>query len=255
MTAPIENFSWKNNISQLYGVNKKLYLPNFGILGHNGLDIVVRGDKNGYGTKVVAAHRGTIRRLESDFPTKTKGNGIYLRSSLIDDYYIETVYWHLSDFVAKVGQTVEEGETIGLMGNTGFVFPRPTEQRPWDGTHLHFAYRKINMDGTIRDYNNGYRGYKDPTPLIYKDGDKLPMYWFRNLYVGKQGDDVAWLQTCLNIEGFAKDYDPTGNFRSKTLRDVIKLQNKYSITPPHGFFGVKTKGAVKKYSAFHKSIV
>lgn len=251
LKPPIHGFNWQHNITQLFGVNYNLYKKTFNLEGHNGLDIIVRDTKKGYGTKILAAHDGTVRRIDSDFPTKTKGNGIYLRSDRMDNLgsgvYIETIYWHLSDFTVKVGDKVKAGDTIGLMGNTGWVIPRPIALRPYDGTHLHFGLKIIDANGVTANGSYGHFGYIDPTPYIYKKGDKLPMYWFKSLSLGNRSNGVAWLQTILKLEGFAHDYSPTGYYGWKTMRDVRKLQLKYGITPAVGFFGPITRAHVNHY--------
>lgn len=72
--------------------------------------ITFAGQKSGYGNVIIINHR----------------NGY------------ETLYGHLNSIGVKVGQVVEKGESIGVMGNTG----RST------GTHLHF---EIIKNGTVEN--------------------------------------------------------------------------------------------------------
>ena len=107
---PIKNFDWQKNISQLFGVNKRIYEPNFGIPGHNGFDYVVRNDKLGYGEPILAAHDGIVEELKYETEWRTKGSGIYLLS---EDGSFYTIYWHLSEIQVVIGQKVKTGEVIG----------------------------------------------------------------------------------------------------------------------------------------------
>jgi murein DD-endopeptidase MepM/ murein hydrolase activator NlpD len=68
--------------------------------------VTFAGQQNGYGNVIMIDHR----------------NGY------------QTVYGHLSSIGVHTGQVVQQGESIGVMGNTG----RST------GTHLHFEIRKDN---------------------------------------------------------------------------------------------------------------
>lgn len=72
--------------------------------------VTFAGQKTGYGNVIIINHR----------------NGY------------ETLYGHLDSIGVKVGQVVEKGESIGVMGNTG----RST------GTHLHF---EIHNNGTVEN--------------------------------------------------------------------------------------------------------
>jgi len=235
LLAPIENFVWTENISQLYGVNVALYKRQFGLdTGHNGLDIIKKDNKFGYGTKILSAHThpAKVTKVFSDFPNKTKGTGVYLHEQLANGEILETVYWHLSDVSIRLGDIVEPhqpigtpailNKAVGLMGNTGFVFPKPSSQFPYRGTHLHFA---------VSLYKNGKRISLDPTPFLFNTGDRLPIKFTRTLTFGSTGDEVSWLQTCLKLIGFAEDYEPVAYFGPKTLRDVRKLQASRGWSP------------------------
>lgn len=229
LKSPIEGFVWKGWVSQLFGVGAENYTQ-FGIPGHNGTDVIIPGDpQRGYGLKVKAAHDGKITGLVSDFPTKTRGNGLYLMQRLPDGRYMETAYWHLADFTVVHGQEIKQGDTIGLVGNTGYVFPKPSKEAPYLGTHLHFGLRFYNEYGQLID--NDYNGYCDPVPYLYNPGDRLPLFLSSTLTVGSTGTQVSWLQTILKLEGLAKDYEPLAYFGNKTFRDVRILQSKYGLLP------------------------
>jgi murein DD-endopeptidase MepM/ murein hydrolase activator NlpD len=49
---------------------------------------------------------------------------------------ISSSYLHLNSINVSVGQTISQGQTIGLSGNTGYSC----------GPHLHFAFQKINSN-------------------------------------------------------------------------------------------------------------
>lgn len=243
MTYPIKNFSWKESISQLFGINKSYYEPRYFIPGHNGLDVIIRDEKKGFGTPILSVCNGIVESKTYDVPTRTNGNGVYIYSVELG---LTFVYWHLSDFQCEVGQEVKEGDIIGLMGNSGGVFPKPTKYNPYDGTHLHFAI----LD---RNKNNEYNGFIDPVPFLH-NGEKLPILLSRDLFFSKEGDDVSNLQTILKLERFAEDYEPIGYFGYKTMKDISKLQSKYQIFPTLGYCGSKTRYFLnKKWSIFYQN--
>ncbi len=93
-----------------------------GIHGHNGIDIAAS-----VGTPILAAASGRV------IVAKVGGyNGGYGNMIIIaHDKGIQTVYAHLKTVSVVTGQSVEKGEQIGGMGNTG----RST------GPHLHFEVR------------------------------------------------------------------------------------------------------------------
>jgi murein DD-endopeptidase MepM/ murein hydrolase activator NlpD len=86
---------------------------------HQGLDIAA--DK---GTPAYATAAGTVRHASYQ--------GAYGNLVVIDHGYgLETRYGHLSTFTVKVGDTVQRGDIIGLVGATG----RATS------SHLHYEVR------------------------------------------------------------------------------------------------------------------
>lgn len=94
------------------------------------------------------AHLGTDFAASTGTPARTVGDGVVAFSGLQNGYgnvvFVkhrngnETVYAHLSKLLVKRGQSVSQGQTIGLVGMTGWA----------TGPHLHFEFR---VNGTQQD--------------------------------------------------------------------------------------------------------
>ncbi len=87
---------------------------------HEGLDIA-----NVVGTPVVAAARGRVVFAQPDL--LVRGGAVILDHGL----GVHTGYWHQSEVLVRVGEIVEQGQTIGRMGAKGMV----------TGSHLHWDVR------------------------------------------------------------------------------------------------------------------
>ena len=87
------------------------------------------------------AHKGTDFAATTGTPARTVGDGVVEFAGVQNGYgnvvFIkhhnnhETVYAHLSKINVQQGQTVSQGQTIGLVGATGWA----------TGPHLHFEFR------------------------------------------------------------------------------------------------------------------
>lgn len=94
---------------------------------HTGIDIGA-----GYGTAILAAADGVVT-------TAAYNAGGYGNYIIIDHGNGNmTLYAHMSQMIAGVGQTVKQGQTIGLVGSTGLS----------TGPHLHF---EVYVGGTRVD--------------------------------------------------------------------------------------------------------
>ncbi|MBP0979448.1 MAG: peptidoglycan DD-metalloendopeptidase family protein [Oscillospiraceae bacterium] len=90
---------------------------------HTGTDIAGPGI---YGKNIVSANDGKVIFVN------TGGKGPYGKYIIVDHGGgIVTLYAHLSSFSVSYGQSVTKGQTIGLVGSTGFS----------TGPHLHFEVR------------------------------------------------------------------------------------------------------------------
>lgn len=90
---------------------------------HTGLDIAASE-----GTKIRAAYSGTVTKVGED---GRAGKYIFLTH---DDGFV-TFYCHCSKIVAQEGAVIRQGETIAIVGTTGWS----------TGPHLHFEIRKDNI--------------------------------------------------------------------------------------------------------------
>ncbi len=94
------------------------------------------------------AHNGTDFAAPLGTPARTIGDGVVEFAGVQNGYgnvvFVkhrsnqETVYAHLSEINVEPGQTVRQGQTIGLVGATGWA----------TGPHLHFEFR---VDGAQQD--------------------------------------------------------------------------------------------------------
>nr|MCR4804046.1 M23 family metallopeptidase [Clostridia bacterium] len=107
---------------------------------HQGIDIAVPT-----GTPVPASNRGRV--VQADFVIMT-GNTVVIEHG----GGLKTYYYHMSEIDCAVGDMVEQGDIIGLVGSTGYS----------TGAHLHFEVRIDNrsvspwplIDGTSPIYGD-----------------------------------------------------------------------------------------------------
>ena len=94
------------------------------------------------------AHLGTDFAASTGTPARTVGDGVVSFAGVQNGYGnvifvkhqggLETVYAHLSKIMVRSGQNVDQGDTVGLVGSTGWA----------TGPHLHF---EVRVNGTQQD--------------------------------------------------------------------------------------------------------
>ncbi len=87
------------------------------------------------GAKVYAIASGTVTK--SSYLASSSGNYI----NIDHGNGLSSLYAHLDSRYVSVGNSVVQGQVIGLAGNTGNCWPRPTAANPVAGSHLHFEMR------------------------------------------------------------------------------------------------------------------
>lgn len=205
------------------------------ITSHNGIDYLAK-----HGQPVYAAHDGIAYPEVDD----KQGHGVVVVTVNKHPYkkteaYFKTIFWHLIDNIPVTGgQFVKKGEIIGYANSTGLS----------TGDHLHFSlkpmYTSNPFEGSNIEAGNGLGGAIDPTP--YYDGnfaynENKEVTFTRDLYFGKNGDDVLELQAILIELGYIGEECYTGFFGFKTLGGVIKYQQVNNISPAFGYVGRLTR--------------
>ena len=131
--------SSKGMIMPLQYSNVRVSAGWYGYPGHKGIDFVTNGPTgNTYGKEIRAAADGKVYSSEYHY---SWGNNVYINHG----NGVYTRYAHCSRLLVSAGQTVKQGQVIALVGNTGNVYPRPTNANPHAGAHLHF---EVWVNGT-----------------------------------------------------------------------------------------------------------
>lgn len=155
LRLPLRNIQ----MNQPFGVNFLDFYQQWGLRGHNGVDL-----RATTGFKCYAAHAGvvTFARVYDDGGLKP------MQHIEITDFknQFKTVYLHLEGIFVKEGKEVVAGECIGLCDNTG---------KYTTGDHLHFGLKLVDKDGNSLNMNNGYSGAIDPTPYFNMAFDGTPI--------------------------------------------------------------------------------
>jgi hypothetical protein len=128
-------------ITQRFGINPQYYAQ-FGLPGHEGLDIRAPN-----GSKVFSVAPGVVHQVTAR-PTG-HNYGIHVRVNHQDGY--QTTYAHMQEVLVRQGEQVEAGTLLGLADDTGNSF----------GSHLHLTLKK---EGARQ--GNWPKHIIDPTPFI-----------------------------------------------------------------------------------------
>lgn len=120
---------------------------------HKGVDIVLKSDN------IPAVTSGTVTATGSD---SSRGNWI----SIKDNYGNVQTYMHMADKSSlSAGETVSEGDIIGVMGNTGIS----------TGKHLHFQVS--DGSGTFIDPESYFGGSTGTN----SEGSEIGLAWWGDI--------------------------------------------------------------------------
>lgn len=152
--------------------------------GHKGLDLVMNT-----GTPLNSPVDGIISKIV-DYGDKNVGKGILIET----DDHKTVILGHLSEFKAKVGDKVSEGDLVALSGNTG----RST------GSHLHLG---------LKDQSGNF---VDPEPLLSNDKSFYDTVFQKEGIITKlsnaDNNDVSFMDGAKSFGDFLSKWHETGSF-------------------------------------------
>jgi len=125
---------------------------------HTALDYSKNGDRT-----IVSSNAGTIAKIEHmNRNDHGMGNNVIIKHELVNGSIIYSSYSHLDSILSSlaVGNTVNRGEKIGMMGGSG-----KGDSDAW-GIHLHFELKSKNVSGAPTKPSN-YWGYVPSSPDGY----------------------------------------------------------------------------------------
>lgn len=162
-------FIWPTDVRRITSHFRTKSRPN-----HGGTDIAEPGHH-----EIYAAASGTVSR---SYQSQSYGECIMILHSINGQSY-ETVYAHLKTGSRrfKTGQDVEQGETIGIMGNTGNS----------TGQHLHFEIHKGRWNSNKTNAVNPLDYLQEKATQHHERAHELT-------YIVKAGDTLSAIASRYN---------------------------------------------------------
>ena len=160
-------FNSKFKVTQTFAnkliVDNKEYYPQFGLNGHEGLDLIPTGTV----WDVLCLEDGVVVKDIDDITLgKNYGKNVTVWHPTIRK---ATQYCHLASNDVSMGQRLTKGEKIGIMGATGNT----------TGAHVHLNLFDVDNSGVRLNRDNGYFGGIDPLPFLQEDipipADTIPV--------------------------------------------------------------------------------
>lgn len=151
MDQPFKFWAWPTTtveITQPFGANHDYYWNNFGLPGHEGVDMAAPK-----GSPVFAVADGTVYEVRND-DNHNWGN----RIRIIHKGGFRTIYAHLLETGVHEGQEVEAGKQIGLADNTGNILS--------GSSHLHLTLKHEDAAEGGPMYIGFPYEIIDPTPYL-----------------------------------------------------------------------------------------
>jgi len=202
ITSRVDTPTWEDifreGVSQDFGYIGRLQYQydKWGLIGHNGLDIVLYS-----GDGIFASHDSEV--FEGTGTDVNGGIGIVLWNK---EGQFKTIYWHNLTNLVKIVEKVKAGDLIAYGDSTGFS----------TSSHLHYGFKLTDAKGQTINKDNGYKGAVDPAPYLTDEIMKLTQEQVRRIYV-LFGLGLVDENALLYWEG--KELDDLLNTR---LRDLSK---------------------------------
>lgn len=169
---------------------------------HDAIDFIIGNPRKGkrenarlsYASQLVCPVKEAKCVLLNNFGEMNDlGNGVDIEWQE-DGYYWRLHFWHTCYEQLVVNDIINEGGLVALMGNTGDCRPKPTPERPYDGTHCHMRLSRYQKD----QWGFGNINTVSLDPLLYFD--------MKNPYIGADSsilvdlEPIKWAWNLLGIK-------------------------------------------------------
>lgn len=207
-------FRSKHRITQEFGVNKDYY-SKFGLVGHEGLDLVPTGTD----WTVYALEDGVVVKDEDNARSGAYGVYVTIWHPSINK---ATQYCHMEFNLVENGMQVKRGQAIGKMGSTGNS----------TGAHVHLNLFNVDDSGVRLNRDNGFLGGIDPLPFLEESGGaimQIDTKTFENL-VDKSTKYDALLPEHERVSHLLKENERVNREKDVIINDlndeVVRLRNE-----------------------------
>jgi hypothetical protein len=193
-------------VTQKFGARPEYY-KQFGLMGHEGLDIVPTGSD---WTIFSMPYKGIVVK---DVDMGDKGGAYGIHNTIwYPDIKKAFEYCHLASNRIYLDQEISPTSPIGIMGGTGNV----------TGPHLHLNMFEVDERGYRQNKNNGYLGGIDPLPFLMQTIGEMPTN--TDIYKDK---GVALLDEYRKnrVQGPEGNWEGFANAIIGSDRDVIGLRS------------------------------
>jgi hypothetical protein len=191
---------------------------------HNGVDIWQGKEP----TPLQACFTGKVVGVSTSTDPNGAGNKVVVQST-VGGKKVTWTYFHMvnKSIKVKVGQVIEAGHVVGLMGDTGFATGKHVHFEIWDG------HRTVQPN-----INNGGKGFQDPMKFI------------ANALIAQRAETPeASPVTPLEAPKVVSAPVTAIQLQNGSKGEQVKLcQSKLGITAD-GIFGKITEAAVRSYQA------
>ena len=191
---------------------------------HNGVDIWQGKEP----TPLQACFAGKVVAVGTSVDPNSAGNKVVVQSVVLGKKVTWT-YFHMvnKSIKVKVGQVIEAGHIVGLMGDTGFATGKHVHFEIWDG------HRTVQPN-----INNGGKGFQDP------------MRFIANALIAQRAETPAESPVSPVEAPKVVSAPVTAISLKKGSKgeQVKQVQAKLGVTAD-GDFGAITENAVKAYQA------
>lgn len=141
-------------VTQKFGVNDAPFYKQWGLKGHNGIDFIAPDGANCYAEYDLTVEECGVYPGDTAIYIKFVSDEIEVNGK---QYRLVNYWFHLKDFIVKVGDRVKKGQLCARADNTG---------KFTTGSHLHTGWYVEEFNGNwFRDRNNGFNGASDQMSL------------------------------------------------------------------------------------------